>query len=367
MRDLKQLYIDVNDETLLDFSPSDINLGKDNYSCDQIIEMLDNDEINLDTIFQRRAGLWSDIQKSKFIESMMLRFPIPPLYFNVVHKDKEKKEPFWEVIDGLQRLYTIKEFTQGVKGKKLKLTGLDFYPELDGDTFDDLPRHLVRNFKACQLQLHLVYPQTPVQVILRIFERINTTSLKLTDQEVRNAIYQGPIVDILKEDAEYLNHKGIKVDNKRSSNNEVVLRFYSIYCFGVENYSKSGKLNNFLDKSMRTLSELDIVELDEISSKFRSAISVALQIFGNQAFRGKGNRFNRTLFEAKLVSLALLDDKQIKNCIQNRNEILDNYNFLLNNTEGERFVKSISNATSRADNINYRYATLQSILRSGEI
>lgn len=364
MKDLKQLYIDVNDETLLDFSPNDINLGKDNYSCDQIVEMLENDEINLATIFQRRAGLWTEVQKSKFIESMMLRFPIPPLYFNVVFKDEEKQYPFWEVIDGLQRLYTIKEFVHGVNGKKLKLQGLDFYPELDGLSFDDLPRHLVRNFKACQLQLHLVYPQTPIQVILRIFERINTTSLKLTDQEVRNAIYQGPIVDILKKDSDFLEVNGIRINDKRSSNNEVVLRFYSVYCFGIDNYMKLGSLSDFLDKSMRVLNELNGSELNIVSEKFRNSLKVAFNLFGERAFRGKGNRFNRTIFEAKLVTIAMLSEREIEACIKQKDSILMKYDSLINfkSPESDRFIKSVSNATSRPDNVKYRYEMMKLII-----
>lgn len=362
MINFENLYSEVNDRTLLDFSPADINLGKENYSCDQIIEMLENDEINLETIFQRKSGLWSRIQKSKFIESMMLRFPIPPLYFNVVYKDQYNKTPFWEVIDGLQRLYTIKEFTLGVAGKKLVLEGLDFYPELNGSTYEELPRHLIRNFKACQLQLHLVFPQTPVQVILRIFERINTTSLKLTPQEVRNAIYQGPIVNIIKNDTRYLFNEGVKLDEKRFSDNEVVLRFYSVYCFGIEKYMKEGTLNSFLDKSMRALNELSNSELNEISKKFKLALNYTMDIFGSLAFKSKGNRFNRTVFETKLVSIALLNEDELNKCIKNKHSIQERYSRMVNSSEGERFIKSVSNATSRPDNVMFRYSTLNKLL-----
>ena len=84
--------------------PADVNIETKNVSLDYLIARLKNKEIDLNPDFQRNANLWSDIQKSRLIESLMLRIPIPSFYFDASDEDQ------WIVIDGLQRLSAIKGF-----------------------------------------------------------------------------------------------------------------------------------------------------------------------------------------------------------------------------------------------------------------
>lgn len=358
MNIFNSLFESANAKGLLDFSPSDISLGKDNYSCAQIIDMLRNDEINLETLYQRNSGLWDIRTKSRFIESMILKFPIPPIYFNVIYLDKEQKFPHWEVIDGLQRLSTIKEFVIGIDGKKLSLDGMDFYPEMNGLKFDQLPRHLIRNFESCQLQLHLVYPNTPKQVIRRIFERINTTNLKLTDQEIRNAIYQGEVVNMLKRSASILPEYNIKIKEDRKGPQELALRFYAFYCFGEINYPQENNLGLFLDQSIRALNELDTDELDKLFNCFKRSLHLCYLLFGIDCFKATGGRFNRSLFETLMVFVAKLSPSQLQTLELNKTKAIDNYFSLISD---ERFLKSISSATSRNDNVKHRFTSINKI------
>jgi len=353
-----EAFKEANERGLLDFSPSDIKLGKDNYSCAQLIDMLRNNEINLETLYQRKGGLWDVRTKSRFIESMMLKFPIPPLYFNITYKDERQTLPYWEVIDGLQRLSTLKEFIIGINGKKLILAGMDFYPEINGLKYDALPRHLIRNFESCQLQLHLVYPNTPKQVIRRIFERINTTNLKLTDQEIRNAIYQGDAIEMLKSSSAILTDYGIKTNDKRMGPQELVLRFFSFYCFGTELYPKENNLGLYLDQSMRGLNELSISELSNLHLVFKESILFCYKTFGLDCFKSSGGRFNSSLFETLMVFVAKLTEKQRVLLRKKQNTALDNFFTLINQ---DRFIKSISSATSRIDNVKYRFSEINEI------
>lgn len=361
MRNYIDLFHSANSKGLLDFSPSDINLGKDNYSCAQILDMLSNDEINLETLYQRKSGLWDTRTKSRFIESMMLKFPIPPIFFNVIYRDEEQKFPHWEVIDGLQRLSTLKEFFIGINGKKLILNGMDFYPEMNNRTYDELPRHLIRNFEACQLQLHLVYPNTPKQVIRRIFERINTTNLKLTEQEIRNAIYQGKVIDVLKKGALLFKSYNIKIEDKRMSPQELVLRFYSFYCFGADLYPKENNLGLFLDLSIRALNEMSKDELESIHQLFELSLNFCYSLLGVDCFKPKSGRFNRSLFETLMVFSAKLSPTQREEMISHKNTALTNYFELIGE---DRFLKSISSATSRIDNVKYRFHAIEKLGRN---
>jgi hypothetical protein len=116
------------------FSVNDIKVTHATVMLPTIINRLKRKEIGIPD-YQRQADLWSNNQKSRLIESILLKLPLPVFYFDV--SDPEK----WMVIDGLQRISTIKSFF--VK-QTLKLKGLEFLIELNGKKCDDLPTNLQR-------------------------------------------------------------------------------------------------------------------------------------------------------------------------------------------------------------------------------
>lgn len=353
-----ELYKNITNESSLNFNPDEINIGQENYSCSILLDMLKFNEINLNTDFQRKSYLWKNDVMSKFLESMFLRFPIPPFYFNA---KKESGKLSWEIIDGLQRLSTLQYFVYGNQnGEKLKLEGLEFFPELDGLYYEELPRHILRDFHACQLQAHIVHPNTPTQVVYRIFERINTQNFKLEDQEVRHAIYQGDIIDTLKNDAKLLEEYGISSKINRMGNQEIALRFYSFYCFDLELYPKgrTDGMRTFLDNSIRALSKLDRKTIDRLDDKFKQSIALSFHILGEDCFRGISKRFNRSLFDCICVAIAKIDKNKMKYVIKNRDILKAKYYSIF---DDEKFIKSISNATGRYDNVAYRFRKINDI------
>src|SRR5205809_660180 len=72
-------------------------------SIGEIVRMYDQNELIVNPLFQRLFR-WEDHQKSKFIESILLGIPIPPIFVFETQKGE------WELIDGLQRISTILEF-----------------------------------------------------------------------------------------------------------------------------------------------------------------------------------------------------------------------------------------------------------------
>ncbi len=360
------LYEKAEQESLLTFNPADINVKQENYSCDQIIEMLQYKEINLNTEFQRSSDLWDDERMSKFIESMFLKLPIPPFYFNIIHLENNSEKIYWEVIDGLQRLSALRKFCFGdLNNNMLKLCGLDFYTELNGKCFDEIPRHLIRNFKASQLQLHLVYPNTPFEIKYRIFERINTTNLKLKDQEVRHALYQGGIITLLKKaTSDVVFKNNVNINDTRMDAQETVLRAISFSCFGYARYPQGSNLKLFLDLSIKALSNLNAHDLDIIYRQFKVDFEFCLNILGPDCFKNKSSSrsvFNKGLFDSLIYAASKVNNSK-KNNIQNytKKAIQESYTNCLQN---ERFKKSISNATSRQDNVIYRLEKASEIFR----
>ena len=90
-------------------------------TIDSIIKRIKNDELEFDSSFQRKAGLWNQIQKSRLLESIFLKIPLPAFYFDASNDDK------WQIIDGLQRITTIKEY---VVEQEFPLTGMEFLKDL---------------------------------------------------------------------------------------------------------------------------------------------------------------------------------------------------------------------------------------------
>ncbi|WP_058307168.1 DUF262 domain-containing protein [Gracilibacillus massiliensis] len=136
--------------------------------------------------YQRRR-VWSDLQKSRLIESFIINIPVPPVFLY------EIEFSMYEVMDGLQRLSTLYEFYDN----KFSLTGLEVWPELNGKSYDQLPDKVQKGIDRRYISTIVILNETAKNIeeeqILKkyVFERLNTGGTKLTDQENRNALYDG--------------------------------------------------------------------------------------------------------------------------------------------------------------------------------
>ncbi|MDD5269369.1 MAG: DUF262 domain-containing protein, partial [Methylococcales bacterium] len=114
---------DDNSEISNPFDPNDIAIVTKNPSIDSVIKRVEHKEIELNPDFQRKGGIWQIKEKSRLIESLLLNIPLPVFY---VAADKDDN---WIVVDGLQRLTTLKEYIQD---KTLILKNLEFLTQFEG-------------------------------------------------------------------------------------------------------------------------------------------------------------------------------------------------------------------------------------------
>lgn len=162
------------------------------YPLSNILEILEK-TIHLDPEYQRRH-VWSDEQKSRLIESYIMNVPVPPVFLYEVDYSK------YEVMDGLQRLTTLKDFYLD----ELELKGLEVWPELNGRKLSTLPSQVKKGIDRRYIStIVIVKETTKVEIEAQklkqfVFERLNSGGTKLKDQEVRNAIYAGRMNNLTK-------------------------------------------------------------------------------------------------------------------------------------------------------------------------
>lgn len=317
--------INENEELFKPYDTSKIDITPKTLSLDRIIDRLENDEIDLMPDFQRKSGLWSNDQKSRLIESLILRIPLPAFYFDGSNNER------WIVIDGLQRLTALKEF---FVHKTLKLTGLEFLQELDGSTIEQLPRAYIRRMKETSIINYIINPGAPINLKYNIFKRINTGGLNLEPQEIRHALFQGFATVYLKELADmdlFKKATGYSICTDRMLDREFVLRFIAFYEIGVDKYD--GITDDFLNNAMGLINEKysQNPELTkETTRKFILALDTSYEVFNKFAFRrmpdlNSRRTISKALFEAWTAILARHSVDELQVFVSHKEQIVEDY------------------------------------------
>lgn len=286
------------------YDPNYIRVDQQNVNLGSLLEMMEYDEINLMPEFQRLGGLWTEVQQSQLIESVLLGLPLPSFYFGIdASTDK------WVVVDGLQRLSTFKRFWID---KSLKLSGLEFLKSYEGMGVDDLPRADVRKISGFKVNLYVIDKATPKSVQFLIFKRINTTGLTLTAQEIRHALHQGIPAAFLSDLAqlpEFLAATDHKVPTDRQQDREFANRFLAFYMLGYQD-RYPGELDAFLNDALCALEETTEEERQSLKAAFRRAMEVCYNLFDNDAFRKRYSLeearrpISKAIFDAVSVNIA---------------------------------------------------------------
>lgn len=322
------------------FNPKEIDISMDRLSMDNLLKRVKNGEVNLNTEFQRKAGLWSQVQKSQLIESLLLNIPLPAFYFDA------SEEENWLIIDGLQRITAIKEF---VIDQTLKLTGLEFFHDLEGVTFDELPRTFTRRIEETNIIVYKVNPGTPVNVKYNIFKRINTGGLELKPQEIRHALYQGRATKVLKNlssNETFLKLLGNRIRKDRMQDQEFILRFIAVCYYGINQYN--GIPDDFLNEAMNYIntSDWDEGKEKEIEGEMEKVMNCIDCIFGRYAFRKMSSDtrlrpVNKAVFEIWCKNIFDLNEVARKKLIDKKEIVNDQFIVLC---ESNTFLQNIKSS-----------------------
>ncbi len=339
------------------FDPSKIKIRTIQVLVDQLVSRIEHQEIDLAPDFQRMRGIWDDQRKSRLIESLLLRIPIPVFY--VAANEEEQ----WSVVDGLQRMSTIHDYVTG----KFALQRLEYRKELNGQRHDLLPRPMRRRIGETQLIVNVIEPGTPPEVMFNIFRRINTGGMTLNGQEIRHALHPGPVREYLKRLAaseEFAAATDRSIKPRRMADRECVLRFLAFHVAPWEEYA-GGSLDGHLAEVMKKINAMTSGQRDALAGDFKKAMVAARRIFGRQAFRKLGgerlNPISKPLFEAWGVQLARCSSDQADRLVERREEVLSRFVTLLN--EDPEFDKAISLSTSMPQRIRKRFAAIRDLVQ----
>ncbi|MFN9559342.1 MAG: DUF262 domain-containing protein [Dolichospermum sp.] len=347
-------FEDDDDENLEPFDPTKIRIKTRLMTMDVLLRRIEHDEIDLDTEFYRKSDIWTIKAKSRLIESLLIRIPIPPFYIDATNDDK------WSVIDGLQRINTFKKF---IIDQEFTLTELQFLTDLNNKKYNDLPRAYQRRIEETELTVCLIEPGTPDEVKYNIFQRINTGGLPLNNQELRQAMNPGKPIKILKKLANLPEFKTVvnfsKKRNERLEDHELILDFIAFTLTNYQDYPENKGHTYFLNETMKKLNKLENDLIQEIDNKFIIAMKAAYDIFGNNAFRkSSSSPVNKSLFEVWSVTLSQLNSQKIDMLI-NRKELLKE-RFIEKMRTDNDFNRSISQA---ANKVKYRFEQINQIVQ----
>ena len=289
--DLEQSGINNSEGTIKTenkpYDPERIKVRSDKMTLIQVSAMMDNGDIDLTPPFQRNL-VWDSFRKSRLIESILLRIPLPMFYFS------EDLEGRLTIIDGLQRISTIKEFMEN----KFPLKNLQYLENCEGRYFKEegdkkgLEAKYVRWFNLTNISVNVIDSISPYQVKYDIFRRINTGGRPLNNQEIRNCLAGQGLRDTLKAMVATTEFK-IATDNSvrstRMDDQELVLRylaFEELFNRDKNIGAYSGYMENFLDDYTERHQKDIQQDFEDKEHSFVNAMKNATYLIGGKyAFR----------------------------------------------------------------------------------
>lgn len=349
------------DKKLVDINKIKIKQGI--ITLKNIITRIQYNEINMDTdtYFQRKKGLWSMEIKSRFVEALIVRQPIPAFYFDTTNNDK------WLIVDGLQRLSAIKEFVLE-KENPIKLVDLYYLPkEFENKTFDELDRASQRNIEEFEIMAYNIETPTPDEVKYKIFRSINTSALSLTNQEIRHALNQGKPANWIAKFAETAIFKKIiplsESSIDRMDDRELALRYLAFRIIPYENYRPT--ITEFLDEAMTKIYRVSDDNLKIYLHDFGEALFsidriLEIDAFKKSMFGINNDKFTNILFEILTYSFSILNDVQREYLLKKKLLFINSIKKLNIN---EKFLRSIDpDYAYSIESVKIRFKTMNNFI-----
>lgn len=321
-------------------------------SFNELLDMYKSDELIIDPDYQRLFR-WSIGQQSRFIETLLLEMPVPPIF--VI----EKEEGIYELIDGLQRISTYLHFrgehpdytnddNNDAKAKFLQLAECDICENLNGLTYQEIPKTLEIRLKRSFIRVEVLRKESDSRLRYHMFKRLNTGGSKLSDQEIRNCtirLLSSTFNNFLINCSEDKNFKSCilninqeKIDQKYDQ--ELVLRFFAMKNMRDKYlHDVSGFLTECMEYFSIESNNFDYVKEKDI---FQKTFKILSNTLGERAFspstktkKGLSSKFAIYHYEAFSLSIAKHVDKLDD---LNQDQVKKLYDLLVNIKLDDTFI-----------------------------
>ncbi len=268
----------------------------------------------------QRMYVWDKVKASRLIESVLLRIPLPIIYLSEAGDGRE------EVIDGQQRLTSFFSYLDGIfpPDQQFDLQKLTVFSHLNGMLFSDLTRELQDIIRYYHLRTITILKESSNEIKFEIFERINTGSTPLNEMEIRNCMYRGPYLNLLKQlsqNEEFLHCIQAADMDYQLKDVEMVIRFASFFHAGYENYH--APMRRFINQDLESYRNISSEDEKILSDAFLRAVKNAHHIFLEHTFaryyggtkrdpQGRwGSRIHILLYDSWMHLFAAISEEDI--------------------------------------------------------
>lgn len=280
-------------------------------SVGELVSMYKEGELNIHPEFQRFFR-WSPYQKSRFIESLVLGLPIPPVYV------LQRADGKWDVIDGLQRISTLLELMGELKDKEgtvkpaLVLQATKYLPSLsstvwkmDAQDVKELPAEFKLMIRRARLDVKiLLASKSDPSSKYEMFDRLNTGGALATPQEVRSCMIMmanEKFFSWMNQLASYIPYKNALPLTERQEgeqyNLEILVRYFCLRDMDANSLSSINDINSFLTDRIVSLAMVDSFNYEKEEADFKVVFAALENLHGENIFR----KFNGTSFSGPFL------------------------------------------------------------------
>lgn len=292
------------------------NLFPIDYPFESLVSRIQKKTLRLNPEFQRKYKWDKDgfERCSKFIESCLMRIPLPPCY--LAQSENDEGEDILDVIDGVQRLTTIYRFF----GDQFALEGLTVFEELNGKKFSELGKYK-SELETTTIRCVVLRKENPRSIIQEIFARLNKGAVELSAQEIRHALCSGPFDDLLIELAQNETIAKFKTskrkDGKEAGHNdsreadELVLRYFA-FNTNLDKYEDNA--SKWMDRYMEDNAHAAPQEIEQWKQSFLRALNNCIAVFGKDVFCNLANQRKRqsyAIFDVQMYCLGMISEEDV--------------------------------------------------------
>ncbi|MCD6732719.1 MAG: DUF262 domain-containing protein [Burkholderiaceae bacterium] len=343
-----------SDDSLFNIRPWGADL-----SFRELIDRYDQDELVKPEL--QRNYVWDRREASRFIDSLLLGLPVPSIFL------AQAKDEKLLIIDGYQRIMTVRDFVRGIFSRDEKAFALSRTGKINsrwrGKHFSELTDAEQRRIRNTTIHAIIFAqqkePQSDDTSLFQVFERINTSGRTLTAQEIRNCVAQGAFNKLLFRLNDLPTWRALFGTNEpdpRMRDMEFILRFFALSEPSFRSTPNERlSLRQHLDIFMKSYADIDTTIGEEMTSRFTAMVDRAYSMFGPSAFQNTlhsktakaGPKFSPTIFD----SIAIAVDNSLKHQLGAPNDAQERKSVLLSDQE-YRFV--IAQETMRKSSITKR-------------